>query len=144
MLSWQKLCTNPFTASIKFMLEHGNLPMKDQQTIYPVSICSLLKEYMGIVYTFKLIILDVGLKKWRALVFVFMISCENTRWATLWCFKQVFLPILRKESSKILTIWELGSKLFIIFILKFLLTTAIDLDFNNDKNNLHLSPSHLE
>ena len=144
VLSCQKYCTGPFTTSMNFISEHGNLPMKSHTHVWPESSCYLLTQYLQSVLTSKLTSLDVGLGRQKALVLLFTIDRDNTGRATLGSFERDLFPIVLNPCTKLLTIWELGSKVFIIFILKFLLITVTHLDFNNNKTNLHLSPSHLE
>ena len=144
LMSTKKYCTSPFTTWMSFISEHDNLPMNTQKSIWPESSCSLLEQYLHTVLISKCTSLDVGLISWRSLFLLFTIDYDNTQWASLRSFEWNWFPGVLNASTKLLTIWELGSELFIIFILKFLLKTVINLYFNNDINNIHLSPSHLE
>ena len=110
VLSCQNACTCPFTTSMSFISKRGNLPMKDQTSVWPESIFSLLEQYLWSSLISNPKGLDVGLRIRRALVILFMIDYDNTWWAALRSFEHDFFPIVLNASTKILIAWEIGSK----------------------------------
>ena len=78
LLSRQNSCTNPFTASMSFISEHSNLPMKDQRSVSPESSFSLLEPYLQSALISNPTSLDVCLRRRRALVLLFTIDYDNT------------------------------------------------------------------
>ena len=103
LLSHQNSYTSPFTTSMSFISECGNLPMKDQKSISPESICSLLEQYLHSVLISNPTSLDVGSRSRRALVLLFMINCDNTWWAALRSLEQYLFPIVLNTSTKLLS-----------------------------------------
>ena len=144
VLSHQNSCTSPFTTSMRFIPKCVKLPMKSQTCVWHESSCSLLEQYLRSDLISKPTSLNVGLRIQRAFVLLFTIDYDNRWWVALRSFEHDLFPIVLNASTKLLTTWEVGSELFIIFILNSFLTTVINLEFNNDINNLHLYPSHLE
>ena len=78
LLSCENPCTSPFTASMIFISERGNLPMKDETSISPESSCSLLEQYLQGALISNPTSSDVGLRRRRALVLLFTIDYHIT------------------------------------------------------------------
>ena len=104
LLSCQNSYTNPFTTSMSFISECGNLPMKAHIYVWLESNYSLLERYLQTVLILKPTILDVGLRSRRAIVIFFTIDCVNTRRAALRSFEWDLFPVVLNASTKILTI----------------------------------------
>ena len=66
LFSCQKFYTSPFSTSVRFILKHGNLSLKDQTYVWPQSSCSLLEQYLQSVFILKPTSLDVVLRSQRA------------------------------------------------------------------------------